>query len=93
MEQSIGLQEQAVTQQRRVVDAMITAGMDITSPLATLRSLEANLAKLHAWRLRLQSLREAATPGAATSAAPRSRKLQALAGALSGTFARHRPLR
>ena len=56
LEQSIGLQERLVTQQRLVVETAVAARLDAAPSLALLGIMEENLEKLHAWRLHLLSL-------------------------------------
>jgi hypothetical protein len=89
IEQTIGLQERAVTQQRLVVEAAIAAQLDVldtTEALALLRTMEASLTKLHAWRVRLQSLQGSPTKRV-VAAAPTARKIQAF---LPAATLRHR---
>jgi hypothetical protein len=62
LEQSIGLQERLVTQQRRVVETAAAARLDAAPSLALLRAMEENLEKMHAWRLRLLGLGESPRP-------------------------------
>ena len=56
MDQTIGLQERVITRQRRVVEAATAGKLNAGPARELLRVMEVNLAKLHAWRLRLLSL-------------------------------------
>src|SRR5688500_18975974 len=59
VDRSIGLQEQLVTRQRRVLEVATAFELDSGPAVKLLQAMEANLAELHAWRLRLLSLRAA----------------------------------
>ncbi len=53
LERTIGLQEQLVTRQRRIVEVAVAGSQDAAPAARLLGLMESNLEKLHAWRLRL----------------------------------------